>query len=332
MTSVARILTYTALALGLAATVTGCTNSAKTRAIETANPPVGNFVDVDGARVHYVQEGNGPDLVLIHGAGGNLRDFTFGLMGRLTDHYRVTAFDRPGHGYTDRVPDIATGAFATEGDSPVAQAKLLKRASAEIGIDAPIVAGHSFGGIVALGWAVSDLDAPSDQAASSVVTIAGVSMPWPDGLGAYYTVNGSAIGGAIVVPILSALATDTIVSNAVVDTFAPQVAPSGYAEHLGATLIVRPDSFRANVRQVNQLKPHVIALSKRYDELTIPVEMIHGDADKTVPIHVHAREFIKVAKIGKLTELVGVGHMPHHVDPEATIAAINRAARRAGLR
>jgi pimeloyl-ACP methyl ester carboxylesterase len=34
----------------------------------------------------------------------------------------------------------------------------------------------------------------------------------------------------------------------------------------------------------------------------------------------------------RLTILPGVGHMPHHADPEAVVAAIDRAAARAGLR
>ena len=33
----------------------------------------------------------------------------------------------------------------------------------------------------------------------------------------------------------------------------------------------------------------------------------------------------------RLTELPGVGHMPHHVAPEVTIAAIRRATQRAAL-
>jgi hypothetical protein len=40
-------------------------------------PPQGRFVEVEGRRVHAVTRGQGPDLVLIHGASGNVRDMTF---------------------------------------------------------------------------------------------------------------------------------------------------------------------------------------------------------------------------------------------------------------
>ena len=105
------------------------------------HPPAGQFIEVDGTRVHYVDEGEGPPVVLIHGASGNVNDWTFDMVGRLSDRYRVIAFDRPGLGYTDM---IGRGA-------PVAdQARLLADAAAALGADAPIVVGHSYGGSVAL--------------------------------------------------------------------------------------------------------------------------------------------------------------------------------------
>ena len=332
MTSALKILGYAAVAVGLGAVVTGCTNKSKVRAIEKAYPPIGNFVTVDDAKVHYLQKGEGPDVVLIHGAGGNLRDFTIGMVDLLSDRYRVTVFDRPGHGYTDRAPGVDTGAFATEGDSPMQQANLLKTAAQKVGVTNPVVVGHSFGGIVALAWAVGDLDNATPQAAESVVSLAGVSMPWPDDLGAYYTVNGSALGGGLIVPVLSALANDSIVASSIASVFEPQAPVADYAEETGAKLIIRPDSFRANVRQVNTLRPHVVEMLTRYAELTLPIEMVHGTADTIVPIHVHAQEFIKIAPNANLVTLDGIGHMPQHVAPEVTVEAIDRAASRAGLR
>ncbi len=316
------------LALGAAAAaVPGCASLRAERA-EARYPPSGRFVEVDGVPVHYVRAGSGPDVVLLHGAGGNLRDFTFDFMGRLTGRYTVTAFDRPGLGYTGRAPGVATGPAATDGESPAQQAALLKGAAEALGLRDPIVAGHSFGGIVAYAWALGDLDAPSPAAASGVLSLAGVTLPWPGELGAYYTVNGSAFGGVALVPLISALVPASVVKDRVEETFAPQRAPEGYADHIGARLTLRPESFRANIRQVNTLRPHVVAMARRYPEIAVPVEIVHGTADRTVPIEVHARP--AAARYGwSLTELDGVGHMPHHVAPAACIAAIDRIAARA---
>ena len=315
-----------ALAAGtVAATGTWAVARRRAETAERLFPPTGAFVTVDGVRVHYVRRGSGPEVVLIHGASGNLRDFTFDFLDRLTDRFAVTAFDRPGLGYTDRLPQ-SEGALVTEGESPVDQARLLRAAAERLGIERPVVVGHSFGGIVALGWAVADLDAPSPASAAAIVSLAGVALPWPGELSRYYQVNGSALG-ALTIPMIAAYVPAKLVRDRIASTFHPQEAPPGYEAHIGARLVLRPESFRANIRQVNSLRPNVVEMEARYPELSLPVELVHGTEDGTVPIHVHARPF--AARYGAhLVELPGVGHMPHHVDPGACEAAIDRAVRR----
>ncbi|WP_342075722.1 alpha/beta hydrolase [Yoonia sp. SS1-5] len=326
-----KALTITAAAIGLGALLTGASAAYRSGKAEDLYPPIGSFVEVTGGRVHYVQEGTGPHLVLLHGAGGNLREFTFDLMGRLSDRYTVTAFDRPGLGYTDRVPGIATGALTTEGDGPREQARMLREAASVLGIENPIVAGHSFGGIVSYAWAVEGLDTDSPVNASALVSLAGVTMPWPGELGGYYTVNGSAFGGAVTIPLITAFVPDSRVRSGIEGIFAPQSPPEGYADYVGAALTLRLDSFRANVRQVNTLRPKVVEMAARYPELTLPIEIVHGTADTTVPIQVHAEEVIKIVPSVNIVPLEGVGHMPHHAEPGIVIEAIDRAAARAGL-
>lgn len=333
MKSARRTFTLSALTLALGAILTGCTASYRVSRAEQAFPPIGQFVTVQGgARVHYIQEGTGPDVVLIHGAGGNLRDFKFDLFDRLTDHYRVTAFDRPGLGYTDRFPGTPDGPFATAGESPVQQAIMLRNAAAQLGVTDPVVVGHSLGGVVAYAWALMGLDEENTVNASAVVSFAGVAMPWPGDLGPYYTINGSAFGGAVTIPLISAFVPTSTIDDAIEGTFAPQPAPTGYGDYIGAPLALRPKTFRANVRQVNTMRPHTVEMAKRYPDLTLPIEILHGTADTTVPIEIHSEKVIQLIPSARLTRMDGVGHMPHHADPRAAVAAIDRAAARAGLR
>ncbi len=91
-------------------------------------------------------------------------------------------------------------------------------------------------------------------------------------------------------------------------------------------------TFRENARQVNTLRPQVVAMAARYDALTLPIEIVHGDADTTVPLDIHSGPLARRLANARLTVLPGVGHMPHHADPDAVVAAIDRAAERAGLR
>ncbi len=322
------VATLSLAALAGCAVMTDRQSDGQVAQAERDYPPEGQILNVDGRNVHAVVAGTGPDLVLIHGAGGNAREFTFQYLDRLKDRYRVIIFDRPGLGYTDRTSDAYDSAFTTQAESPAEQAQLLQRAAVQLGATNAIVLGHSYGGSVALAWGLNH-----PETTAGVVNVAGPSHPWPGGLGAYYTVNGSLLGGAIVPPVISALATEDRIAEAIAPIFAPQPVPDGYIDHIGGALTVRPDSFRANTRQVNTLRPHIVAMAARYvDEFTLPLEIIHGDADTTVPLDIHSIPLSAAVPQANLTVLEGVGHMPHHARPEVVFDAIDRIATQAGLR
>jgi pimeloyl-ACP methyl ester carboxylesterase len=287
-------------------------------------PPKGRLITVNGRQVHALTRGSGPDIVLIHGASGNLRDFSLGFMDRLTDRYRVTAFDRPGLGHSDRVSDAYAHPFARFGESPAEQAALLADAATQLGLRSPIILGHSYGGAVAMAWA---LDRPDEVA--GVVNVAGATMPWPGSLGLIYQVNGTGLGGALVPPVIAAFAPEPYVDRVIEEIFTPDPAPQGYAEAVGAALTIRTQSLRANARQVNSLYPHVVSMSGRYAALDVPVEIVHGDADTIVPMAIHSVPLSRLLPDANLTVLPGIGHMPHHAAPDAVIAAIDRLAARA---
>src|ERR1700688_3188405 len=60
---------------------------------ETDNPPAGQFLEVDGVRLHYVERGSGAPLVLLHGNGSMIQDFeSSGLIDLAARNYRVIVF------------------------------------------------------------------------------------------------------------------------------------------------------------------------------------------------------------------------------------------------
>lgn len=131
---------------------------------------------------------------------------------------------------------------------------------------------------------------------------------------------------------MSALAGETTIREALDGIFAPQDPPPGYLDHIGAPLTVRAKTLRANGRQVLKLRAALREQAKRYPGVTQPVEILHGTADTTVGIDIHARPMAALLPNARLTVLQGTGHMPHHVNRAETRAAIDRAAARAGLR
>jgi pimeloyl-ACP methyl ester carboxylesterase len=323
---VSLVLGLAVLVAGLAVLVDRLADHRENLAL-TSFPPEGQILTVNGIKVHAWVRGTGPDLVLIHGAGGNLRDFTFDFAGLLTHRYRVIAFDRPGAGYTDRVRDDLVSAFSNQAESPAEQAALLQAAAAQLGAERPIVLGYSYGGAVAMAWALNHPDS-----IAGLVDLSGATMPWPGGLDRFYTVMGSAVGGAIMPPLISAFASDRQVQDTLTGVFAPNPVTPDYSTLIGADLSLRRGALRANARQVNTLLPHVRAMSEGYASLTIPVEIVHGDADQIVPIAIHSIPLSKLIPGAHLTILPGVGHMPHHVAPGAVVDAIDRVAARATLR
>jgi pimeloyl-ACP methyl ester carboxylesterase len=317
-------------ALSFAALAGGAVVDRKARARETganaAYPPLGQFVMVGDRRVHLHLQGAGPDLVMIHGASGNLRDFTFRFAGQMARDYRVIAVDRPGLGYTSRAHDALDGAFAAGAESTADQAGLLIAALRQLGVTRPLVLGHSYGTAVAMEFAVAGF-------AAGIIAVGGASMPWPDGeLDLYYRVNGSRLGGAMLPPLITAFAPQSRVDEAIAAIFAPDPVPDGYAAYVGADLTIRRTSLRANARQVGVLYRDVTRLSALYPGLRLPVEFIHGQADQVVPAEVHSVRAAALIPDAGLALLAGVGHMPHHTAPLAVEAAIHRAAARAGLR
>lgn len=288
---------------------------------EARYPATGQFLTVDGQLIHAHVEGDGPDVVLIHGASGNTRDFTFALTRALARDYRVIVFDRPGLGWSERAPGNFGGAFNLRSESPREQARFLQAAADQLGVTRPVVLGHSYGGAVALAWG---LERPADTGA--LVLVAGVALPWPGRLDPMYRVTSSRIGAATVVPLITAFAPEARVQQAVAGIFAPNPVPPGYLRHVGAGLTLRRESFRANARQVNALRPHMVDMERDYTRLTMPVEILHGTADTIVPASIHAEPLARRLPDARLTLLEGVGHMPHHAAPDAVIAAIRRAA------
>jgi alpha-beta hydrolase superfamily lysophospholipase len=78
-------------------------NRIASKKAERDHPATGKFVEVGGVRLHYVEEGQGEPLVLLHGNAGMIEDFaSSGLIDRASRKYRVIVFDRPGFGHSER--------------------------------------------------------------------------------------------------------------------------------------------------------------------------------------------------------------------------------------
>jgi len=101
------------------------------------------FADVNGARLYYETAGEGEAVVLIHGFGGNTLSWR-DQFSELAKSYKVVNYDMRGFGKSDNPTD-----------QPYAHEDDLKALLDYLGIESASVIGHSFGGQVALNFALA---------------------------------------------------------------------------------------------------------------------------------------------------------------------------------
>jgi pimeloyl-ACP methyl ester carboxylesterase len=294
------------------------------RRIAQAHPPAGRFVEVGGARLHVVDideraqpSDDDPPVVLLHGASGNLEDMRLALADRLKERHRVILFDRPGHGWSEREADEA---------SPARQAAMIAEALERLDVGRAVVVAHSFGGSVATALALED---PGRVA--GLVLIAPVLYPWSTGIAWYYSFAATPILGPLFAHTLAVPVGSLLLQPVARTVFAPQQAPTDYADRAAIELVLRPETFLANARDVAGLNAFVTRQAPRYASIKAPTVIITGDRDTIVSPDIHARAFAAKVPQSKLIVLEGVGHMPHHVAPDRVAAAIDEVATEATL-
>ena len=68
---------------------------------QNSSAPVDKELMVYGAKIHYVDAGSGPVVILLHGLGGNTQNWALNI-GALAAKFRVVALDQIGFGRSDR--------------------------------------------------------------------------------------------------------------------------------------------------------------------------------------------------------------------------------------
>lgn len=302
------------LGIGLALGAMAAVVKYKTKQVERENPPLGKFIEVEGIRLHYVEEGTGEPLVLIHGNGTMAQDYQIStVFERAAKTYRVIAFDRPGYGYSERPNGkIWNG---------TAQAQLLHKALIQLGVDRPIVVGHSWGTLVALSLA---LEHP--EYVRSLLLLSGYYYPMPR--------LDVVVSAPMAMPVIGHLLRHTVAPVfgrivwplAVQKLFRPSKQPARFKAEFPVWMSMRPSQLRASAGDGVMMIPEAIRLQDRYKELRMPITIMAGSGDLLAISKLHSERLHEEIPHSKLVLIPKVGHMIHQVVPDKVINAIDTAA------
>jgi pimeloyl-ACP methyl ester carboxylesterase len=287
------------------------------RLIERAHQPRGRFIDVGGFRQHVVElAGNpqaaSPPVVLLHGAGSNLGDMYLALGERLAARHRVVLVDRPGFGFSARKKG--------EGSSPADQAVVLREVLGRLGVDRPILVGHSWGGTLALTFA---LDFP--QLVAGLVLIAPPTHPGVWGLSRLNAFLATPVGWLFAHTLALPFGAIFIAPGSRT-AFLPQPLPQHYVKRSAAMLVLRPATLLANWADVGCLDAFLAGQAERYGTLAVPTIVLNGDHDRLVPPPQHCTKLAAAAPNVKLIVLPGFGHMLHHAAADRVADAVEEVA------
>ena len=284
--------------------------------VERALPPQGRFIEIDGTRIHYLDQGEGPVIVMIHGLGGQMRNFTHSLLDRLTDEFRVILIDRAGSGYSTRSRRMSAGLKA--------QGALTAKLIQALHLHRPLVVGHSLGGAVALATALDHPDCVSGLALISPLTHIEETAP--------ASFRGLAIRSRLLRSLAAwTLATPLAILNGkkvLAVVFGPDLPPQDFATKGGGLLGLRPRSFYSASTDMVAVNDDLPGMVARYPSLSLPVSILFGTDDGILDYRSHGTALQnKVAGV-ELKLLPGRGHMLPVTAPDETADWIRATARK----
>jgi pyruvate dehydrogenase E2 component (dihydrolipoamide acetyltransferase) len=232
-------------------------------------------------RTLVLGEGSGAPVVLLHGFGGNLNSWMFNQPA-LAATYRTVAIDLPGHGGSEKRVERGDVTGLAQAVVEVLQA---------LGIERAHLVGHSLGGAIAL-----------DMALRHPARVASLSLIAPAGFGP--EIDEAFIAGFIaadrrktIQPVLQRLFVDaSLVSRDMAEDVVRFKRLDGAAACLSTIAAVNFPAGR-----------QAAILRDRLGEISVPVQVIWGAADRILPVRQAEGLPTRVA----VQILKEAGHMPH---------------------
>lgn len=279
--------------------------------LSTSIPPEsqGKYININGLDIRVLQKGAGPDILLIHGLPGSIEDWSI-IINELAESFRVTVYDRPGHGYSQLDTNLAN----LKGNTQIAFALI-----EQLGLKDPIVVGHSYGGTITAAMASQQPDN-----IKGFVSVSGLIKSHKPTDPIYYLLTIPVFG-----PGFSVLGNQTI---------GAQMLEQGIREAFHPNENAMPKDFIKTRKSIWLQVKNTLATA--YEEINInkdlktinlktikhPYYILQGDSDLTVTPE-NGNILHKGINGSHLRILENTGHFPQYSHPASIIEAINTIAR-----
>ncbi|TWF55064.1 alpha/beta fold hydrolase [Neorhizobium alkalisoli] len=286
----------------------------RAKAISAHFPNTGRLTDIGGYRLNALHipatpSSDLPPIVFLHGASGNFRDQETAFRRLLTGRAEMLFVDRPGHGYSER--------GGPENDRPDGQADAIACLMDKLGIEKAVISGHSFGGAIAMSFALRHPDKTA-----GLMLIAPATHPWDGDVDWYYKLSAHPRFGWLFTHLFTLPAGLVLMDKATQAVFHPNQRPHNYIEDAATALVLRPDNFRYNAIDLTNLNTAAAAMAPHYNTIKTPTVVITGDSDKIVSPAIHARGIVESVLGAKLVTIRGLGHKPDYIATDVVIAGI----------
>ena len=260
-----------------------------------------NIAPLPGERtIAYAQCGAGPDCLVIHGTLMTLEDSWLGPVPALAERFRVTAVDRPGHGLSRRRRLVDA--------SPWRQAAILRDFARDAGLQRPVLVGHSYGGTVALAYA---LLFPDDVA--GVVALAPMCLPEPRLEAMLFGPRGTPILGDGLASMLGVTADLLLLQPLWRTMFLPQAMPEPFSSGFPFENAARFEQMVVEGEDALALQPALIPMAMALAGCRVPTRILGGTADLVVNNAAQGRVAAALIPGASFTWMPGLGHMLHHL-------------------
>jgi pimeloyl-ACP methyl ester carboxylesterase len=275
----------------------------------------GQWIEVDGERLHYRSLGEGPPLVLVHGLAGESRNFDYLPLKEMATRWRLVLLDRPGSGHSPRRDPGKAGIAA--------QARLVAGFIRALELPCkPLLVGHSLGGAIALSVALQEPECIAGLALVAPLTHFNPHVPRP-----FRTM-------AIRTPWLRRLVAHTVAAPVAIAStpaviaalFGPDAAPRDFAFRGGGLLSLRPSAFIAASQDMGAVEADLLPQQERYGAITLPVRVLYGRGDRVLDWQAQGQALKDKLPAADLRVIDG-GHMIPVTAAAATAAWLEEAAR-----